>query len=178
MPRACQGAALEKMLFPWGSEPLGWMNSLPTRTIAMASEDHQAIAIRLLIEGYGRGNVDVLDELVTPKFRDHGLPEGFPPSVEGTRSFILAIREALPDLHYTIEDSFSGGSRVALRVTGNGTMSGSLFGHPASGKEAEWTEIHISNLEKGRVTDHWAIIDWVEMFQQFGLMPGIRSIEI
>src|SRR3972149_6570564 len=69
-------------------------------------------------------------------------------------------------------------SRVALRVTGNGTMSGSLFGHPASGKEAEWTEIHISNLEKGRVTDHWAIIDWVEMFQQFGLMPGIRSIEI
>ena len=144
----------------------------------MANDDHQAIAVRLLIEVYGRGNLDVLDQLVAPKFRDHGLPEGFPPSVEGTRSFIFAIREALPDLHYTIEDSFSGGSRVAMRVTAHGTMSGSLFGHPASGKAAAWTEIHICNLEKGKLTDHWAVVDWLEMFQEFGLMPGIRSIEI
>jgi len=102
----------------------------------MASEDCQAIAERLLIEGFARGNTEVLDELVAPRFIDHGLPEGFPPSVEGTRSYIQVIRTAMPDLHYRIEDSISGGNRIAIRVRGHRTMSGSLIGHPGSGKEA------------------------------------------
>jgi len=28
------------------------------------------------------------------------------------------------------------------------------------------------------VIEHWAVIDWLGMFQEFGLMPGIRSVEI
>jgi predicted ester cyclase len=144
----------------------------------MADEDYRAAAVRLLIEGYSRGNPQVLDELVAPTFTDHGLPDGFPPSAEGTRSFILAIREAMPDLQYTIEDTFLGGGRVAIRVTGQGTMSGPLFGHPASGKKATWTEIHVSAIERGKLVEHWAVIDWLGLFKQFGLIPGIRSVEI
>lgn len=144
----------------------------------MAIEAERAVAERLLVEGYGRGNSDVLRELVAPGFIDHGLPEGFPPSVEGTRDFILATHAAVPDLRYTIEESFLAGNRVAIRATGHGTMRGSLFGHPASGKEATWTEIHISAIERGRLTEHWAVIDWLGILQQFGLIPGIRSIEI
>jgi predicted ester cyclase len=57
-------------------------------------------------------------------------------------------------------------------------MSGSLFGHPANGREATRTEIHIFNLERGKLIGHWAVIDRLGMFQRFGLLPGIRSIEI
>jgi predicted ester cyclase len=144
----------------------------------MADETERAVAERLLMEGYGRGNPDVLSRLAAPEFIDHGLPEGFPASAEGTSSFILALHGAVPDLRYTIDESFLAGNRVAIRATGHGTMKGSLFGHPASGKEATWTEIHISAMERGRLTEHWAVIDWMGMLQQFGLTPGIRSIEI
>ncbi len=144
----------------------------------MADDDLQAIAARLLVEGYNRGNLDVLDELVAPSFKDHGLPDGFPASIEGTRNFILAFREAMPDLQYAIEDTFVGRGRVAIRVTGLGTMSGTLFGHPASGKKATWTEIHISAVERDKLVEHWAVIDWLGLFKQLGLIPGIRSVEI
>jgi predicted ester cyclase len=144
----------------------------------MAREEYLANLERLLTEGYGRGDADMLDTLVASSFVDHGLPESFPPSAKGAKDYVLAMRKAMPDLHYTIEDSFLQGSRAALRATGHGTMSGSLFGHPASGKAASWTEIHIFGVEGGKLTDHWAAIDWLKMFQEFGLVPGLRSVEI
>jgi predicted ester cyclase len=147
-------------------------------TNPMADETYRAVAERLLVEAYGRGNSDVLSELVTPGFIDHALPDGFPPSLEGTRSFIRMLRGAMPDLRYTIEDSFLGGSRLAIRVTGQGTMRGPLLGHTPSGKQATWPEIHVCSLEQGRLTEHWSVIDWLGMFKQLGLMPGVRSIEI
>ena len=144
----------------------------------MTREDSLIALERLLTEGYGRGDAEVLDTLVASQFVDHGLPESFHPSAKGAKDYVQAMRRAMPDLHYAIEDSFLHGSRAAIRVTGHGTMSGSLFGHPASGKAATWTEIHIFGLEQGRVTEHWAVIDWLKMFQEFRLVPGLRSIEI
>jgi predicted ester cyclase len=144
----------------------------------MANESDRAVAERLLIEAYGRGNTEVLSDMVAPGFIDHALPDGFPPSIEGTKSFILMLRGAMPDLRYTIEHLFLEGNHLAIRVTGHGTMRGSLLGHAATGKEATWPEIHICSLEQGRLTEHWSVIDWLGMFQQLGLTPGVRSIEI
>ena len=48
----------------------------------MASEEGRATAERLVIEGHGRGIVQVLEKLAPPQFIDHVLPEDFPPSVE------------------------------------------------------------------------------------------------
>ena len=88
----------------------------------------------------------VLEEVVTPQFIDLGLSEGFPPSVEGIRSLILAIHKVMPDLTIQIEDSISGEGRVELRVA-------------AHGKEAGWTEIHIPNLERGKLIERCTVID-------------------
>lgn len=144
----------------------------------MASESDRAIAERLIIEGYGRGNTDVLSDMVAPGFIDHALPDGFLPSIEGTLSFILMLHGAMPDLRYTIEHSFIGGNHLAIRVTGHGTMRAPLLGHAATGKEAAWPEIHICSLEQGRLAEHWSVIDWLGMFKQLGLTPGVRSIQI
>jgi predicted ester cyclase len=84
----------------------------------------------------------------------------------------------MPDLRNAIEDSFSGGSRVATRVTGYGTMSGSVFGHPPGAKEMDGTEIHFRNLEKGRLTDHRAVIDCSDTFRKLGPTPETGSTEI
>jgi predicted ester cyclase len=144
----------------------------------MANEPDRVVAERLLIEGYGHGNADVVSDLVAPGFIDHALPDGFPASIEGTKSFILMLHGAMPDLRYSIEHSFLGGNHVAIRVTGHGTMQGPLLGHAATGKEATWPEIHICSLEQGRLTEHWSVIDWLGMFKQLGLTAGVRSIEI
>jgi predicted ester cyclase len=144
----------------------------------MANATDRAIAERLLIEGYGRGDAKVLSDMVAPGFIDHALPDGFPPSIEGTKSFVLMLRGAMPDLGFTIEHSFIAGDHLAIRVTGHGTMRGPLLGHTATGKQATWPEIHICSLEQGRLTELWSVIDWLGMFKQLGLTPGVRSIEI
>jgi len=125
----------------------------------MASEEGRATAEQLVIEGHGPGIVQVLEKLAPPRFIDYVLPEDFPPSAKGTRGSILAVHRALPDLTYWIEVSILGECRVDLRVIGRGTMSGSLFGHPANGREATRTEIHIFNLERGKLIERCTVID-------------------
>jgi predicted ester cyclase len=144
----------------------------------MADESFHALAERLIVQGYGQGKTHVLSDLASPGYVDHALPEGFPPSLEGTKGFIGVVREAMPDLSYTVEDSFLAADRLAVRVLGRGTMRGHLLGHAATGREATWPEIHVWAVDQGRLIEHWSIIDWLGMFKQLGLMPGVRSIEI
>lgn len=54
---------------------------------------------RLLLEGFGQGDMSVLDEVVAENFIEHqqGLPQGR----EGLKNVIRDLRRAFPDLSYT-----------------------------------------------------------------------------
>jgi predicted ester cyclase len=81
------------------------------------------------------------------------------------------LRAAFPDFHYTIDDVFSSGDKVVLRVTASGTQRGELMGHPASGRRAEWTEIHIVRVRGGKLAEHWTNMDQLGMLQQLQAIP-------
>jgi hypothetical protein len=85
---------------------------------------------------------------------------------------LAALRSAFPDFKYTIEQEIAEGDMVVHRLTGRGTMQGEFLGMPATGKQATWQEIHIGRFEDGKIADHWAVVDQVDMLQQLGLMPA------
>jgi predicted ester cyclase len=129
-------------------------------------------AHRLIVDGINKGNMAVLEELLSPKLIEHNLPSGIPGNLEGFKMFITTFRAAFPDLTYAIEDEFADGDRVMHRLTGSGTMKGDLQGMKASNKKATWQEMHIARVDaEGKIVEHWATVDQLGMLSQLGFGP-------
>jgi steroid delta-isomerase-like uncharacterized protein len=140
----------------------------------MGTEENKANDRRFIEEALNRGNLSIIDELGDANFVDHSTPPGVPPTIDGLKGFLTQFRAAFPDLHYTIEDQTAEGDRVAMRVTGSGTMKGEFMGMPASGKSASWSEIHITRWANGKAVEHWGVVDQMGMLAQLGFAqaPG------
>jgi predicted ester cyclase len=140
----------------------------------MGTEQDKANDRRFIEEVMNRGNLAVIDELSAPNFVDHSTPPGVPPTIEGLKGFLTQFRAAFPDLHYTVEDQIAEGDRIAMRVTGTGTMKGDFMGMPAANKSAKWSEIHITRWANGKAVEHWGVVDQMDMLAQLGFAqaPG------
>src|SRR5947209_19045224 len=98
-------------------------------------------------EVFNKGNLAAIEELFTSAYTDHTpLPPGFPSGLAGVYAFVTMLREAFPDLHYTLDDAIAEGDKVVGRVTVTGTNTGPFMGMPATGKRATWTEIHVGRM--------------------------------
>lgn len=137
------------------------------------SEDIKAIGRRIPMEVFVQGRFEVVDEIVAPDSREHGsLPPGVPPGREGLKAIARAVRTAFPDLKCTVDLQVAEGDLVASKITYTGTMKGALWGMPATGKPATWTESHFVRIKDGKATDHWGDIDQLGMLRQLGLAPA------
>jgi steroid delta-isomerase-like uncharacterized protein len=136
----------------------------------MAELENKALSTRFMEEVVNKGNVALIDQLLTPNFIDHQQQPGLPPGREGAKAFITAFRAAFPDLHYTVDDVIAEGDRVVARATAHGTMRGDFLGMPASGKSATWQEIHITRYAQGKGVEHWAVVDMYGMLSQLGFV--------
>ena len=133
----------------------------------MSEADNKTVG-RRIVEAINTGNVAEIDALFADNHVEHGAPPGVPPTKEGLKSVLMALRAAFPDLKYTVEDEVAEGDFLVQRVTGHGTQSGPLFHFPASGKHAMWSEIHMGRIVGGKFTEHWANVDQVGMMVQLG----------
>jgi steroid delta-isomerase-like uncharacterized protein len=138
----------------------------------MTPEDNKKTARRIVVEIFSAGNMALIDELFAVDFVEHALPPGIPPNREGFKMMIPALRQAFPDLEYTIEDQLAEGDKVAQRLTGRGTMRGEFMGMPPTGKTAVWQEMHLHRFDSaGKLAEHWDSTDEIGMMTQLGLGP-------
>jgi predicted SnoaL-like aldol condensation-catalyzing enzyme len=70
------------------------------------------------------GDLDVVNELVTPDFVDHDAPPGTPTGPEAAKAFAGAMISHHPDLTIEVEDVFGEDDRVALRLHWNAEETG------------------------------------------------------
>src|SRR2546426_1859635 len=108
----------------------------------MSSNDNERIFRRYVEEAVNGGNMDVFEELVAQDFVDHDPnealfvdegPEG-ETLRERSRRHLLELRDAAPDLHYTLDDVRAAGERVSFRWVATGTHRGPYLGFPPTGK--------------------------------------------
>lgn len=135
-------------------------------------------AERIPLEVLNTGNVALIDELMTADFVDHTPQPGMPPTREGLKQSIVALRTAFPDVRYTIEDSVACGDQAVHRLQATGTMTGEFMGIPATGKSATWTEIHVGRGVNGRLTEHWGLVDRLGMLVQLGIVPAPGRVPV
>ena len=136
--------------------------------------DTKALTQRVYDEAFNRGNVDVIDELMSDDFVEHEDFPGLPPGKEGVRQFTQAMLQAFPDLAVHVEDMIAENEKVVSRVRFVGTHQGEFMGIPATGNKIEFAAIDVLAWRDGQATDHWAVTDTLAMFTQLGAIepPG------
>lgn len=139
----------------------------------MTLADNVATYRRWFDEGCSQGNVDLADELYSPDYSTHAVRPGLPPTLEGLKIFIRALREGLPDLGCPVEEVIAEGDRVAGRFSIRGTHRGTLLGVPATGNQVEASVMVIARFDAaGRWVEDWVCWDQVGLLQQIGVIPA------
>ena len=139
----------------------------------MSAEQNKAIARRIPLEAFNKGNLAVFDEVLAANYVDHFPPPGFPAGREGYKRFVPLLRTAFPDLQFTLEQELADGDKVVHYVTTHGTHKGEFMGISPTQKKVTWTQLHIVRLADGKVVEHWGVIDQLGLLQQLGAIPAM-----
>lgn len=76
---------------------------------------------RFIKEGLNQRNPDVVDELFSPDYVKNATTPDISADLDGYKQRIAYMLRGFPDLPIRIDDIFSAGDRVALRLTASGT---------------------------------------------------------
>src|ERR671910_3610452 len=114
---------------------------------------------RRLMEARVMGDVDALDEMLTPDFVTHTrLVPDQPPGREGEKWAISQLNAALSNRSIHFEDQLAAGDKVASRFVVHVTHDrGGLMGVAPSGKVVTNKIIMIHRIEGGRIAEEWSI---------------------
>ena len=138
---------------------------------------HEAIYRRLIEEGFNRGNLAVVDELVAPGAQEH--QRGSADGIEGTKNVIKYLRSAFPDFKITIDEVVVSGDKVWARQKGGGTNLGGFAGHPPTGIKAFTDVIDVVRIEDGKIVEHWGVPDQLGMMMALGhVAPPARPAPV
>jgi steroid delta-isomerase-like uncharacterized protein len=124
-------------------------------------------------EAIGKGNVDVIDEVMADDFVHHG--DALFPYIGGSAAIkagVGGVKAAFPDGKTIIEETVAEGDVVVSRLSWTGTHRGAFMGKEPSGKKMSWKGISTYRFnEEGLIVERWANQDVVPMLQELGIMP-------
>jgi steroid delta-isomerase-like uncharacterized protein len=139
----------------------------------MSAEENKAIVRRYFEEAWGKGNLDVMDELMAPDFVNHGSVPGHPVTDrEDMKRIEEATRQAFPDVSFEMHDMVAEGDMVVYRWTGGGSQQGEFMGIPPSGRRFSTQGAVFSRVRDGKIVEQRRIVDVYTMMQQLGAIPS------
>lgn len=134
------------------------------------SERNKDIVRRAIEDVYNRGDLDVVDELISEDFVAHTGSQDIR-GKDSMKQYVLELRQAFPDLHLSIDDQVAEGDKVVTRWTATGTHTGPYQGIPPTGKRGSMSGIDIDYVIDGTAVECWTISDDLSLLQQLGVIP-------
>jgi predicted ester cyclase len=139
----------------------------------MSVEQNKTI-IRCFLKKLDEGQ-DSIEEVCSPQFITHLPGCSEPTDRQGFKQFISLFYSAFPDLHHSVEDQVAEGNKVVSRLAVRGTQRGFFQGSAPSGKQVEFNDILITQLEGEKIVELWAQFDALGLFQKLGLSPSLKA---
>ncbi|HTN54142.1 MAG TPA: ester cyclase [Anaeromyxobacter sp.] len=136
--------------------------------------DMKQSARRLLEEAYGKGNVEVFDELCDRGYRSHDPITGDSDLGQAKESCRM-YREAFPDLKPTLLGCYADGDVVVTHWRMTGTHRGRLMGIEPTGQRCTAEGIGIDKVRAGRFVESWVQWDALGLLRQLGVAPAAQA---
>jgi steroid delta-isomerase-like uncharacterized protein len=126
------------------------------KDMAAANKD---LVRRFYKEVYGGWNMALVDAVVSPRFVSHDWPEGGPTGPQAFRDYYSALRSAVPDARYVVDDLIAEGDRVVVRWRMLGTHERAFGDIPPTGRAITLKGIAVYRLEDGKLVERWVVSD-------------------
>jgi len=156
---------------------VGWQGG-GEAAMSARSEENKTL-VRRFLEELDKGNLDVIDELLSPDFVDRSLMPGQGPTREDFKRSVAEILEGYSATSFTIEEQVAEGDTVVTRVRHSGVHRGELFSLIPTGKEVEKTdsEIYIHRVVGDKIAEEWTETSSVASLMEHHLEEEARERE-
>jgi steroid delta-isomerase-like uncharacterized protein len=129
-------------------------------------------------ELWNQGREATIDRLLAADGVAHGLPGGDLVGPANFRTLYRAFRDAIPDIHVSVDKTITEGDHVAVLCRVTGTHTGQGLGLPPTGRPVEFTGMVIARVVDGQLREGWNCFDFLAMYQQLGVVaenPGAAA---
>ena len=113
-------------------------------------------------------NLDVLDDVLSPKFVGHAKPANIY-GPQGLKNVAEMFFAAFPDWQVELNEVVAEGDIVATRWTGRGTHKGVFEGFPPTDQEIKVEGMAFVRFEDDRIVEAWPLIDFADVIRQIGM---------
>ncbi len=134
----------------------------------MSIEENKSLVRRYVEQVLNQGNLNVLDEFLSPNYKRYLSPIAAPLGPELQRQRLAGLRAAFPDVHLAIDDITAEGERLTVCMTLRGTHRGTFQGIAPTGKPVMVFAFDIVRIENGKFVEHWGGPDTMNLLQQLG----------
>ena len=141
----------------------------------MSVEKENKAIVRRFEEEMAKGNLDVIDELLSPDFVDRNLLPGQGPTREDFKRTNKEFLDAFSITSFTILEQIAEGATVVTKYRQSGVSRGEIAGLPPTGEEDTVEGIHIHRISGGKITEEWSTLDVVPVWEN--LAQEIRERE-
>src|SRR5215475_12616779 len=149
-----------------GATPQRSRQAPMTDEIAAANK---SLVRRFYKEVYIDWNIALVDEVVSARFTSHDWPQGGPTGPQAFRDYYSAIRSAVPDARYEVDDLIAEDDKVVVRWRLLGTHKGRFRGIAPTGRPIVLKGIAIYRVENDQLMERWVVSDL------HGLLEEIRQ---
>jgi predicted ester cyclase len=129
-------------------------------------ETNKELVLRYHQEAWSQGNLDVLEEILSPDFVCHFIGGLEWKGIEGAREAISNHKKSFPDWSEEVVDIIAEGDKVVTRFRNNGTHEGEFAGIAPTGREVEIFEAAIYRIENGKIAEQWGFPDELSLRNQ------------
>jgi len=128
---------------------------------------------RVIEEAFGKGNVDVFDEICDPSFRSHDPVTG-DADLRQEKENCRMYRTAFPDLKPTILSSCAEGDVVVTQWRMTGTHQKALMGIEPTGARCTGERITLAGFRAGKLVEDFTQWDALGLLRQLGAAPALQ----
>jgi len=135
--------------------------------------ENKALVRRLIEEGFSAGDLDAVDEIVSPDIVTHNpIILDAPSGADSIRGGIEMIHKAFLDVRVELRDILAEGDRVATFLQMSGTNVGDYRRGAATDKYVSFRAFMLWRVADGRVVESWGVADRFDALQQLGITPS------
>jgi len=137
------------------------------------AERNKDLVRRAVKEIWNDGNYNDLEEFITRDFTIHAAdPNGEIRGIEGVKQFYTELRQAFPDIHFTIDSQIAESDKVVTQWTARGTHKGVFRGIQPTGRKFTMSSIDIDRFVDGKVVECWPSMDELGLLRQLGVVSA------
>lgn len=138
----------------------------------MKQEETNRVVINRFVEFINSGNRTLGESVISPDVIFHAPTSAEPlHGIEGYFSVLSMMRGAMPDVHWTVEETIAEADKVMVRFTMQGTQTQPFMGMPSTGKQIRVTAMNIYQLKDGKIIREHGLPDLFSMLIQLGVLP-------